>query len=178
MAKHRTRRRTNYSAKKYSQSRKRFWPPKYYSGLTYKQKLQREKEIKQHKKRYHWSNSRAYTPFITNRLATRKRTSSYTAQWDRLFPEAKSIAERSKVTGVPESYLKKVYDRASAAWLTGHRPGQTTQSWAYPRISSFLLCGKTHYTADADLVRKARASSKTARRWFQRCSKTKPAKWS
>ena len=145
-----------------------FWPRKYYSGLTRKQKIQRQKEIQQHKTKYHWSNSRAYTPFKTDKYQKTKKRSQYT-----IFPEAKSIKERSEVTGVPEKYLKQVYNRASAAWLTGHRPGQTTQSWAYPRISSFLLCGKTHYTADADLVREARAESASARRWFNRCPKKK-----
>jgi hypothetical protein len=38
-------------------------------------------------------------------------------------------------------------------------------------MSSLALCGKTHYTADADLVRKARATSKSARKWFTRCAK-------
>lgn len=152
---------------------KNFWPRKYYSGLTRKQKLQRKREIQQHKTKYHWSDSRAYTPFKTNKYQKTKRRSQYTLAWEKLFPDAKSIQERSQVTGVPEKTLKKVYDRASAAWLTGHRPGQTTQSWAYPRISSFLLCGKTHYTADADLVRKARAESAKARKWFKRCPDTK-----
>jgi hypothetical protein len=124
--------------------------------------------------RYHWSDSRAYTPFKTNVYQKTKRRSKYTLEWNRLFPEAKSIEERSKVTGVPKKYLQEVYNRASAAWLTGHRPGQTTQSWAYPRISSYLLCGKTHYTADADLVREARAESTSARKWFKRCPKKGP----
>ena len=154
--------------------KRQFWPPKYYVGLTRNQKIQRQKEIQQHKTRYHWSNPKAYTPFKTDKYAKTKKKSQYTKQWDALFPEAKSIAERSKVTGVPEKYLKEAFRRGSAAWLTGHRPGQTTQSWSYPRISSLLLCGKSHYTADADLVRKARATSKTARKWFRRCSTKKP----
>lgn len=158
-----------------AKAKTKFWPPKYYTGLTRKQKEQRYKEIQQHKTKYHWSNSRAYTPFKSDKYTKTKKRSQYTEAWEKLFPEAKSIKERSQVTGVPESYLKKVYDRASAAWLTGHRPGQTTQSWAYPRISSFLLCGKTHYTADADLVRKARASSAKARKWFKRCPLEQPS---
>jgi hypothetical protein len=148
-----------------------FWPRKSYTGLTRKQKIQRQKEIQQHKTKYHWSDSRAYTPFKTNKYQKTKKRSQYTIAWEHEFPDAKSIKERSEVTGVPEKYLKQVYNRASAAWLTGHRPGQTTQSWAYPRISSFLLCGKTHYTADADLVREAKAASASARRWFTRCPK-------
>jgi hypothetical protein len=122
--------------------------------------------------RYHWSDSRAYTPFKTNKFQKTKKRSQYTIAWEKEFPDAKSIEERSKATGVPAPILKKVYNRASAAWLTGHRPGQTTQSWAYPRISSFLLCGKTHYTADSDLVRKAKETSQSARKWFKRCNES------
>lgn len=157
-----------------SKANRRFWPPKYYAGLTLKQKIQRKKEIEQHKSKYHWSDSRAYTPFKTNRLAKTKKKSQYTLAWDNMFPEAKSIEERAKVTGVPSKYLEKVYNRGSAAWLSGHRPGQTTQSWSYPRISSFLLCGKTYHTADADLVREAKASSSSARKWWAKtCKKMK-----
>ena len=154
---------------------KRFWPPKYYAGLTLKQKIQRKKEIESHKTKHHWSDSRAYTPFKTNKFAKTTRKSSYTLEWNKRFPEAKSIKERAKVTGVPKRFLKEVYNRASAAWLTGHRIGQTTQSWAYPRISSFLLCGKTYDTADADLVREAKAASASARRWWNKTCKT--VKW-
>jgi len=47
-----------------------------------------------------------------------------------------------------------------AAWKGGHRPGATQQQWAYARINSFLTKGKTYYTADADLAKKARKSKK------------------
>jgi hypothetical protein len=36
-------------------------------------------------------------------------------------------------------------------------------------VSSLLVCGKTHYGPDADLVRKARTRSARARKWFSRC---------
>jgi hypothetical protein len=42
-----------------------------------------------------------------------------------------------------------------AAWRTGHRPGATEQQWGYARVYSFLLKGKTYYTADADLANKS-----------------------
>ena len=54
-----------------------------------------------------------------------------------------------------------------AAWRTGHRPGMSQQAWSYPRVSSFLLCGKTHYTADSDQVRLARKTK--GKKWFKRC---------
>lgn len=150
----------------------KLWPPKYYRGLTRKQALERKSEIKKFGK-LHWKDPRAYVGFKTDKYRRTKRKSSYTAEWDRLFPEAKSLKERSKVTGVPVKYLDKVFRRGSAAWRTGHRIGQTTESWSYPRVSSYLLCGKTHYTADSDLVRAAKKESASARKWFRRCKTSK-----
>jgi hypothetical protein len=152
--------------------KQKLWPPKYYRGLTKKQALERRKEIERFGA-IHWKDPRAYVGFKTDRFpkGRTKRRSSYTVAWEKLFPEAKTLKERSKVTGVPVRYLEESFRRGSAAWRTGHRPGQTTQSWSYPRVSSLLLCGKTHYTADADIVRRARKESAGARRWFRRCKR-------
>jgi hypothetical protein len=150
----------------------KLWPLKYYRGLTRKQALERKREIKKFGA-LHWSNPKAYVGFKTDKYKKTKRKSSYTAEWDRLFPDAKSLEERSKVTGVPKKYLSQVFNRGSAAWRTGHRLGQTSQSWSYPRVSSYLLCGKTHYTADSDIVREAKKESASARKWFKRCKTSK-----
>ena len=139
-------------------------PHKYYAGLTRKNAVIRKKEIEKFGK-MHWKNPKAYIGFKTDRKTRRK--SSYSAKWDKLFPNAKSLKERSKVTGVPLKILKTVYNRGMAAWRTGHRPGATQQQWSYPRVSSFLLCGKTHYTADADQVQLARKTK--GKKWFTRC---------
>jgi hypothetical protein len=149
------------------------WPYKYYAGLTPKQAAKRRKEILKFGK-MDWHDPRAYVGFETDKIPVRTRKSSYTAQWDRLFPHAKSLKERSEVTGVPLKYIKKSFDRARAAWAkTGHRVGQNPYSWGYPRTSSLLLCGKVHYTADSDLVREAKRHSAKARKWFKRCKTTK-----
>ena len=147
----------------------RFQPAKYYKGLTRKQKVMREKEIKLHAKRK-FTNKIAYTPFYTDTLAKTK-PSSYTEQWNKLFPDAKSLDERAKVTGVPKRFLQESYNRGMAAWRTGHRPGASQQAWSYPRVSSMLLCGKTHYSTDADIVKRAKAASPGARKWFSRCAR-------
>jgi hypothetical protein len=153
----------------------KLWPHKYYRGLTKKQALERKKEIKKFGK-MNWKDPKAYVGFKTDKYRKTKRKSSYTAQWDRLFPKAKSLKDRAKVTGVPIKYLQQVYNRGMAAWRTGHRPGQNPQSWSYPRISSFLLCGKTHYSSDSDQVRLAKKESEKARKWFKRCKTSKLTK--
>lgn len=163
-----------FHPRKYTISRVKnpFHPKKYFAGLTYKQKLARKKEIEKFGK-MDWRDPKAYVGFKTNRFAKTKRKSSYTAQWDRLFPGVKSLEDRAMVTGVPLKYLLKVKQKAAAAWRSGHRPGMSQQEWEYPRISSYLLCGKAHYTADAKLVRDAKKESASARKWFKRCKTTK-----
>jgi hypothetical protein len=153
----------------------KLWPLKYYRGLTRKQALERKAEIKKFGK-LHWRNPKAYVGFKTDKYRKTNRKSSYTVQWNKLFPHAKSIKERSKVTGVPEKYLKTIFRRGTAAWRTGHRVSQTPESWAYPRLSSYLLCGKAHYTADSDQVRLAKKESASARKWFKRCKTSKLTK--
>jgi hypothetical protein len=143
-------------------------PYKYYAGLTRKQALERKREIEKYGA-MDWRDPKAYVGFKTDKYGKRK-TSSYTMKFRRLFPHAKSLKQKAAATGVPLKYLKKPYDRGLAAWRTGHRPGATPQQWGYARVHSFLLCGKTHYGPDADQVRKARQESRSARKWFKRCA--------
>ena len=150
----------------------KLWPPRYYKGLSKKQQTRRHHEIKKFGA-LDWKDPRAYVGFQTDK-GVKTRKSSYTKHWNSLFPEAKSITERAKATGIPKSILQASYDRGLAAWRTGHRPGATEQQWGYARVSSFTLCGKTHYGPDSDLVRKAKTRSKKARRWFSRCNVLRP----
>ena len=142
-----------------------FWPPKYYRGLTYKQKLQRKKEIEKFGKKS-WKDPKAYTGFQTNTLGKSK-PSNYTQRWRKLFPNAKSLKQKAKATGVPLEQIKKSYNRGMAAWRTGHRPFATEQQWGYARVHSFLLCGKTYHTTDSDLVKDAINKSASARKWWK-----------
>ncbi len=155
--------------------KKGLWPHKYYRGLTRKQALKRQKEIKKFGK-LDWKDPKAYVGFKTDVGVKTSKKSSYTEEWNNLFPEAKSLEERSKVTGVPVKFLKTVYNRGMAAWRTGHRPGMSEQAWSYPRVSSYLLCGKTHYSTDSDQVRAAKKASRKAKKWFSRCRESKLTK--
>lgn len=139
-------------------------PAKYYRGLTRKQKDLRQKEIAKFGA-MDWKDPRAYVGFKTDKgVITRK--SSYTQAWVRKFPDAHSLEEKARVTGVPLPIIRQVYNRGMAAWRTGHRPGATQQQWGYARVHSFLLKGKTFWTTDSDLVQAARRISPAARRWF------------
>lgn len=89
------------------------------------------------------------------------RSSKYNKKYNMMFGEEKTrsiiaLKHKSKATGVPYSILKQVYNRGMAAWVTGHRPGATQSAWAFARVNSFLTKGKTWYSTDADLAKKAR----------------------
>jgi hypothetical protein len=145
-------------------TRKKIWPRKYYTGLSRTTQKKRRAEIQKFGA-MDWKDPRAYVGFKTD-VGVQTKPSSYTQEWNRRFPDAKSLEERSTVTGIPVRYLRKSYNRGLAAWRTGHRPGATPQQWGYARASSFSLCGKTAITTDSDLRRDAIRRSMKAKRWF------------
>lgn len=143
-----------------------FHPKKYYAGLSEANKTRRRKEIAKFGA-LDWKDPKAYVGFKTDAVPTKQ--SKYTTAWYKLFPEAKSLEEKAAATGVPLAQIKECYNRGMAAWRTGHRPGATEQQWGYARVHSFLLCGKTHYTTDSDLVAAA-STTASGRKWFRRCA--------
>jgi hypothetical protein len=152
-----------------------FFPEKYFKGLSTSKKAERKKEIQKYGS-MNWKSRKAYKGFSTDKGVKTKK-SHYTKTWDSMFPTAKSLEDRSKVTGVPEELLKESYDRGLAAWRTGHRPGATQGQWGYARVSSMLLLGKTAFTTDSDLVEKAKKRSEEARQWFKKMEKESPVKF-
>lgn len=140
-------------------------PEKYYRGLSAKKQTQRRREI-QRFGALGWKDPAAYVGFKTDR-GVKTRKSHYTADWYRLFPEAKSLAAKAEATGVPLRFIEASFNRGMAAWRTGHRPGATQQQWGYARVHSLLLKGKTFHTTDSDLAREAMATSASARRWWK-----------
>lgn len=146
---------------------RKFYPKKYFSGLTRKKRDERKREIIKFGSKS-WKNPQAYVGFKTD-IGVKTRKSGYTANWKRKFPEAKSLEDKSRVSGVPLKYIKECYNRGMAAWRTGHRPGATQQQWGYARVHSFLLCGKTHFSTDSDLVREAKKTDSASRWWKKQC---------
>ena len=116
-------------------------PLKYFRGLN---------TLKNVETRYKKMLKRDYKPFKTDKNVETK-TSSYTSKFRKKYPGVTKLKDISKVTGIPLKTLKTVYDRGLAAWRTGHRPGATAQAWAYARVHSFVMKGKTYYTADKNL---------------------------
>lgn len=129
-----------------------YWPLKYYRGLTRRQNLARKRDATRRRK-MSWKNPKAYRPFATDK-GVKTRRSSYTSRFHTKYPNARSLPEIAKATGVRKKTLKTVYDRGMAAWRTGHRPGASPEAWGMARVHSFVLKGKTWRTADKDLAAK------------------------
>ena len=117
-------------------------PLKYFRGL---------KTLKDVETRYKKMLKKTYTNFKTDE-GIKTRTSSYTQKFRKKYGQnVKSLPEISKATKIPLKTLQTVYNRGLAAWRTGHRPGASPQAWGYARVHSFVMKGKTYYTADANL---------------------------
>jgi len=129
-----------------------YLPPKYFRGLSTRKARQRKKELTRRAK-MSFKNPKAYKPFKTDK-GVKTRRSSYTQRFHAKYPDAKTLPEIAKATGISKSILQTVYDRGMAAWRTGHRPGASQHAWGMARVHSFVMKGKTWRTADADLARK------------------------
>ena len=116
-------------------------PLKYFRGL---------RTLKSVETRYKKMLKKDYADFKTDE-GVKTRTSSYTQRFRKKYPGVKSLPEIAKATKIPLKTLQTVYNRGLAAWRTGHRPGASPQAWGYARVHSFVMKGKTYYTADADL---------------------------
>ena len=117
-------------------------PLKYFRGL---------RTLKSVETRYKKMLKKDYKDFKTDE-GVKTKTSSYTKRFREKYPKAKSLPEIAKATKIPLKTLRTVYDRGLTAWRTGHRPGASPQAWAYARVHSFVMKGKTYYTADRDLI--------------------------
>lgn len=145
-----------------------YLPKRYFTGLSQTKRALRKKELTKRAK-MSWKTQKAYRPFKTD-VGVKTRKSKYTLEWQKKFPESKSLSEMSESSGVPVKYLQQVFNRAKAAWTHGHRVGATPEQWGYARVRSFLLKGKTYYYTDADLVKEAKKESNSARNWWSKQS--------
>jgi hypothetical protein len=118
-----------------------YTPLKYFRGL---------RTIKDIETRYKKMLKKNYKKFKTDE-GVKTKTSSYTRKFREKYPYAKSLNEISKVTKIPLKILQTIYNRGLAAWRTGHRPGASPQAWGYARVHSYVMKGKTYYTADKNL---------------------------
>ena len=175
------------------------YAPRYLRGLSPSEKFDKMFEIRFYKlKEKHGkiSPKNKYKPSIVdkkyssykskkNKLSKRskrnsKKISSYTKDWNKKYGEKSiSLSAKSKISGVPLSILKKVYNKGLAAWRGGsHRPGASQHQWGVSRVNSFLTCGKTWYFPDHKLAQEAMKKSPKSRKFWskKKCVKSKMGK--
>jgi hypothetical protein len=149
---------------------------KKYSSYTSK-KSKKSKKSNKNKKSKKSNNKNKKSKKSNNK---NKKTSSYTKDWNKKYGEKSiSLSAKSKISGVPLSILKKVYNKGLAAWRGGsHRPGASQHQWGVSRVNSFLTCGKTWYFPDHKLAQDAMKKSPKSRKFWskKKCVKSKMGK--
>ena len=148
-------------------------PEKYFIGLDFKDSVKRLKRMKEGQKKKIKDKKHAYRPFETdyhNGKVIKTKLSGYTKQWRSYYPGVTSMKDKSSLTGVPIEILEKINSKGMAAWRTGHRPGANSAQWGHARVNSFLVKGKTFYTADklqsSKIMNTNDKKMKKAQNWF------------
>ena len=70
-----------------------------------------------------------------------------------------ALAKKAKETGYPKGLLRQIYNRGSAAFKGGHRPGQNQHSWSFARVNSVIAGGPAR-KSDSDIWAKMQAAKK------------------
>jgi hypothetical protein len=138
-----------------------YTPYKYFKGIETKRMIiRRLNEMKKFRKEQNPTK-------INYTTDTKKKTkkSKYHSAFETRFkiPSSASLVQKSKISGVPLSILKKVRARGIAAWKTGHRPNTTAPQWGNARVSSFLTLGCTAFSSDADLLHQVNQLKRNAK---------------
>ena len=123
-------------------------PAQYFEGLDPETARKREKELERRKK----LDKPDYSPLPGDDIDKAKKQNKGTkskkaaAVREEIKKPGKKefIRAASKVSGVSRSIIEEVYDKGLAAFASsGHRPGQTPQSWARARTYAFLFDSKS-----------------------------------
>lgn len=143
-------------------------PERYLEGLTGDEKLLRQIELVSKKRQGRTERFKPLKSDIIARVKGIPKKGSCTQRWDQMYPNAKSIAQKSKISGIPQDILKKVDNKGQGAYYSsGSRPGQTAISWGKARLNCFLLNKKTVTQGpDKNLYEEAIQRSPKAKAWF------------
>ena len=126
--------------KKKKKQTKRHYPKRYTAKLSKEDKKRQQKALR--------TSTTAYKrgKYITRpslKSFTSKK-SSWTQQFHSLYPEAKTLSQISKQTGIPKAALSAVKKKGMGAYYSsGSRPNQTAESWGKARMYSYILGGPT-----------------------------------
>jgi hypothetical protein len=147
------------------------YAPRYMRGLSEEEKFEKKFDIKYYQLKEKKTGEKKYSPIKTDKsykTYNKNKISKYTEKWNKEYPDAKTLKQKSKISGVPIDILEKVNDKGMAAWRGGqHRPGASQKSWGISRVNSFLTCGKTFYFPDHELVKDAMKRSPRSKKFWE-----------
>ena len=84
----------------------------------------------------------------------KKKESGWTAKFHKRYPEAKTIPQIARATGIPAKALNAVKRKGMGAYYSsGSRPNQTAHSWGKARMYSYILGGPTR-KIDREITKK------------------------
>jgi len=113
---------------------------KYTKGLSLKDKSKQKKNIRTARRSYKKRKN------VRRRKikSFKKKESGWTAKFHKRYPEAKTVPQISRATGIPTKALNAVKRKGMGAYYSsGSRPNQTAQSWGKARMYSYILGGPT-----------------------------------
>lgn len=118
-------------------------PKHYVSGLSRKDKKKQTRELKKSRKQYR-TKSRSKKKYYTRKKmkSFKSKPSSWTKKFRKKYPDAKSLPQISKATGIDVRALRAVKKKGMGAYFSsGSRPNQTPESWGMARMYSYILGG-------------------------------------
>ena len=143
-------------------------PPKYYKGLSEKEKKEKKQNIKESKKLYDTGKKQQAFKKASERPTTKStKKSSYTTRFNKKFPDVKSPPSKSfaDATGIPIPDQKTIIKKGEAAYVTsGSRPSVSSPTqWGIARLYAFYfkaIQGKEKINQDQEIYDKLRGKIK------------------
>lgn len=115
-------------------------PKKYTAKLSKKDKKKQLRSLKRSIKSYR--KKQYYTRPKLKSFKERK--SNWTQKFHKLYPNAKTLKQIEKQTGIPKKALMAVKKKGMGAYYSsGSRPNQTPESWGKARMYAYILGSPT-----------------------------------
>ena len=115
-------------------------PKNYTKGLSRKDKKLQKRNIRTAKRSYK-QGKYVSRPKLKS---FKKKESGWTAKFHKRYPEAKTVPQIARATGIPAKALNAVKRKGMGAYYSsGSRPNQTAESWGKARMYSYIMGGPT-----------------------------------
>ena len=112
-------------------------PSRYLANLKGKERTMQIKSILEKKRR-------PKTSFKSKKSSWTKKFNNVYGEEIEKMKNKRSLKNIAKVSQIPYNALLDVFNKGKASYYNGgSRPNQTPESWAYARIYSYIMGGKT-----------------------------------